>query len=89
MISYTDQLTLLDNATFRARVRQSAIRAAHALLGDPGQSAKHSGCRFMIRDPGMCAERLAPGVAVQLDSATPDDAEINSCVDGILDRYFP
>ncbi len=88
MIPYSQQLALLDDQAFRARVRQSAIRAAHAILGAPQREDEWPGCRTIIRDPGMSSERVAPGVAVLLDSANPDDAEINNCVDSILPRYY-
>jgi hypothetical protein len=88
MISYADQLALLDNATFRSRVRQSAIRAAHAILSAPQRESEWSGCRSIIRDPGCAQERVAPGVAVLLATNEPTDAQIDNAVDSILQRYY-
>jgi hypothetical protein len=88
MIPYAQQITLLDDATFRARVRQSAIRAAHYTLADPSSEAKWPGCHMIIRDPGMASERVAPGVAVLLTAENPTDAQIDVCVDSILPRYY-
>jgi hypothetical protein len=88
MIPYSQQLALLDDHAFRARVRQSAIRAAHAILGAPLRESEWPGCRTIIRDPGMASERVAPGVAVLLTAESPTDAQIDVCVDSILPRYY-
>lgn len=88
-LTLNQQIALITNATLRQKVQQAVIVAAHAILGDPGQAAQHATRLAHVKFPDFYAKCMTPGVVAILSTDTPTDAEIQTAVNSIADRYRP